>query len=89
MKKDNGEMNTWKERGKAEIAALRETLNQNPKNPAALLNLGVALLRTWSELEREQGIKYMEKAAKLDKDFPEPIEMMAIDASMDAAKVRS
>jgi len=83
MKKDNDAQNTWKERGKAEIIALREALNQNPKDPAALLNLGVALLGTWNEPEREQGIKYLEKAAKLDKDFPEPIEMMAIDASMD------
>jgi len=83
LKKDNTEKNAWKERGKAEIAALREVLCQNPKDPAALLNLGVALLRTWSEPEREQGIKYLEKAAKLDKDFPEPIEEMALDASMD------
>jgi len=83
LKKDNEEINAWKERGKAEITALREALNRNPKDPAALLNLGVALLRTWNEPEREQGIKYLEKAAKLDKDFPEPVEELAIDASMD------
>lgn len=83
MKKDNEEKDAWKKRGETEIDALREALNQNPKDPAALLELGVALLRTWNELEREQGIKYLEKAAKLDKDFPQPIEMMAIDASMD------
>jgi predicted Zn-dependent protease len=83
MKKDSEEINTWKKRGEAEIAALREALNQNPKDPAALLNLGVALLRTWNEQERVQGIKYLEKAAKLDKDFPQPVEVMAIDSSMD------
>lgn len=83
MKKDNDAQDAWKERGKAELTALREALSQNPKDPAALLKLGAALLRTWSEPEREQGIKYLEKAAKLDKDFPEPIEELALDASMD------
>jgi tetratricopeptide (TPR) repeat protein len=83
LKKDNEEKDAWKKRGEAEIAALREVLKQNPKNPAALLNLGIALLKTWNEPERVEGIKYLEKAAKLDKDFPKPVEELALDASMD------
>lgn len=82
MKNDNDAQDTLKKRDKAEITALRERLNQNPKDPAALLNLGAALLRTWNEPEREQGIKYLEKAAKLDKNFPEPVEALADYARM-------
>jgi tetratricopeptide (TPR) repeat protein len=87
LKKDNDAQDTWKERGKAEIAALREALKQNPKDRAALLELAAALLQTWREPEREQAIKYLEKTAKLDKDFPQPIEMMALDASMDQGRL--
>ena len=83
MKNENYAQDARKEQVKAEIAALREVLRQNPKDLAALLDLGAALLRTWSEPERAQGIKYLEKAAMLDKDFPQPIVVMALDASMD------
>jgi tetratricopeptide (TPR) repeat protein len=83
MKKDNEAKDAWKKRGEAEISALREALKRNPKDPAALMKLGAALLRTWSEPERVQGRKYLEKAAKLNKDFPAPVEELALDASMD------
>jgi cytochrome c-type biogenesis protein CcmH/NrfG len=57
MKNENYAQDARKEQVKAEIAALREVLRQNPKDLAALLDLGAALLRTWSEPERAQGIK--------------------------------
>jgi len=72
---------SWEIREKAEIERLRSSLEKKPKDPYLHYELGRMLIRRWGSKEREWGIRHLEQSAKLKKDFPEAIELLAIEAS--------
>ncbi len=74
-------LSDWEIREKAEIERLRASLKNNPKDPYLHYKLGSALFGKWFSKEREWGIKHLEQAVKLKKDFAEAIELLAIEAA--------
>ncbi len=81
MKSKTTQLRTWEIREKAEIERLRSSLEKKPKDPYLHYELGSMLVRRWGSKEREWGIKHLEQSAKLKKDFPEAIELLAIEAT--------
>ena len=73
-------LNDWERREKAEIERLRESLEKNPKDPYLHYEIGRMLMRRWDSKEREWGIRHLQQALKLKKDFPEVFELLAIEA---------
>jgi len=72
---------SWELREKAEIERLRASLEKNPKDPSLHYEIGRILMRRWGSKEREWGIKHLQQAVKLKKDFTEAIELLAIEAT--------
>ncbi len=70
----------WELREKEEINKLRELLKNNPKDPSLHYELGSILIRRWGSKEREWGIKHLQEAVKLKKEFPEVFELLALEA---------
>lgn len=70
-------------RGEDQIARLRTALKEKPGDPVLHFRLGEGLLRTWNEATRKNGLKHLAQAAKLDKNFSDPIELIAVDAALD------
>ena len=72
---------SWELREKAEIERLRASLEKNAKDPSLHYEIGRIPMRRWGSKEREWGIKHLQQAVKLKKDFTEAIELLAIEAT--------
>lgn len=72
----------WMRRQVSELAAFREAVERDPKDPRAHLRLGSALLFLFDEKASVEGIKHLNQAIKLKKDFPDPVEVLADYAAM-------
>jgi tetratricopeptide (TPR) repeat protein len=72
----------WMRRQVSEIAAFRDAVERDPKDPHARLRLGSALLFLFDEKTSAEGIKHLDQAVKLKKDFPDPVEVLADYAAM-------
>ena len=59
MKRERTSKDFWEEKGKAEIAALREAVKRDPKDPVAHHRLGAALLFQFDEKTDDEGIKQL------------------------------
>lgn len=66
----------------SEIAALREAVKRDPKDADAHHRLGSTLLFLFDEKTADEGIKHLNQAIKLKKDFPDPVEVLADYAGM-------
>ena len=82
MKNKDSAENSWETKKNAEIAALREAVKLDPKDPAAHYRLGAALLFQFDEEKSDEGVKHLNQAVKLKKDFPDPVEALADHAAM-------
>jgi len=82
MKSHNRPEASWKQRQVAELAAFRETVKHDPKDAGAHHRLGSTLLFIFDDKTREEGIKHLNQAIKLKKDFPDPVEALADYAAM-------
>ncbi len=82
MKNHNRSKVSWKQGQVAELAALREAVAHDPKDAGAHHRLGSTLLFIFEEKTTEEGIKHLNQAIKLKKDFPEPVEVLADYAAM-------
>lgn len=82
MKKHRTSDLSWKHRQVAEIAALRESVERDPKDADAHHRLGSVLLFLFDEKTMDEGIKHLNQAIKLKKDFPDPVEALADYAGM-------
>lgn len=73
---------SWKHRQVAEIPALRDMVERDSKDAEAHHRLGSALLFLFDEKTTDEGIKHLNQALKLKKDFPDPVEVLADYAGM-------
>lgn len=73
---------SWKQRQVSELAALRNAVERDPKDAAAHCKLGATLLFVFDELTTDEGLKHLNQAIKLKKDFPDPVEALAGYAAM-------
>ncbi len=73
---------SWKQRQVSELAALREAVAHDPKDAGAHHRLGSTLLFIFDDKATEEGIKHLNQAIKLRKDFPDPVEVLADYAAM-------
>ncbi len=79
MKNQGNAEGSWEIAEKKKIAELRKALKDKPRDPYLHYELGKLLLGRWGSKEREWGIKHLEQAVKLKKDFTEPLELLAND----------
>jgi len=70
---------SWELEEKKKIAELRKALKDKPRDPYLHYELGKILYRRWGSKESEWGIKHLEQAVKLKKDFTEPLELLAVE----------
>ena len=59
-----------------------EAVERDPKDPDARYRFGSALLFLFDEKTTDEGIKHLNQAIKLKKDFPDPVEVLADYAAM-------
>jgi tetratricopeptide (TPR) repeat protein len=82
MKSHNQSKASWQQRQVSEIAALRAAVERDPKDAGAHHRLGATLLFIFDDKATEEGIKHLNQAIKLMKDFPDPVEVLADYAGM-------
>ncbi len=82
MKSHHRSEASWKQRQVTELATLREAVAHDPKDAGAHHRLGATLLFIFDDKTMEEGIKHLNQAIKLKKDFPEPVEVLADYAAM-------
>lgn len=73
---------SWMQRQVSDIAAFRDAVERDPADAHARLRLGSALLFLFDEKASAEGIKHLNQAIKLNKDFPDPVEVLADHAAM-------
>lgn len=82
MKNHRKPKSSWQQRQVAEIAAFREAVERDPKDADAHHRLGSTLLFIFDEKTTDEGLKHLNQAIKLKKDFPDPVEVLADYAGM-------
>jgi Tfp pilus assembly protein PilF len=66
----------------SELAAFWDAVEREPNDPHCRLRLGSALLFLFDEKASAEGLKHLNKAIKLKKDYPDPVEVLADYAAM-------